>query len=119
LKIENIDVDSAIGSVKKLLEKERDLSPSLKAALEVLLLLVAMLLNRTTLNSKNNSKPPSSDPNREKSSRKGERTRKPGGQKGRIGTTLKPVNDPDAVKELNVDRRSLPRGRQYQEDGYE
>ncbi|UQG58667.1 transposase [Marinobacter sp. M3C] len=72
MKIENIDVDSAIGSVKKLLEKERDLSPSLKAALEVLLLLVAMLLNRTTLNSKNSSKPPSSDPNREKSSRKGE-----------------------------------------------
>ncbi len=119
LKIENIDVDSAIGSVKTLLEKERDLSPSLKAAPEVLLLLVAMLLNRTTLNSKNSSKPPSSDPNREKSSRKGESARKPGGQKGRIGTTLKQVDDPDTVKELNVDRRSLPRGRQYQEDGYE
>jgi transposase len=53
LKIDNIDVDSAIASVKNLLEKERDLSPSLKAALEVLLVLVALLLNRTTLNSKN------------------------------------------------------------------
>jgi len=62
LRIDNIDVDSAIASVKNLLEKERDLSPSLKAALEVLLVLVALLLNRTTLNSINSSKPPSTDP---------------------------------------------------------
>jgi len=32
LKIDNIDIDSAIASVKNLLEKERDLSPSLMAA---------------------------------------------------------------------------------------
>ncbi|PFG11828.1 IS66 family transposase [Marinobacter sp. LV10MA510-1] len=119
MKIDNIDVDSAIASVKNLLEKERDLSPSLKAALEVLLVLVALLLNRTTLNSKNSSKPPSTDPNRDKSSKKGSSNRKPGGQKGRIGTTLQQVDDPDAVKELKVDRRSLPKGRRYQEDGYE
>ncbi|WP_040475083.1 DUF6444 domain-containing protein, partial [Marinobacter gelidimuriae] len=119
MKIDNIDVDSAIASVKNLLEKERDLSPSLKAALEVLLVLVALLLNRTMLNSKNSSKPPSTDPNRDTSSRKGSRNRKPGGQKGRIGTTLKQVDDPDAVEALKVDRRSLPKGRRYQEDGYE
>jgi len=119
LKIDNIDVDSAIASVKNLLEKERDLSPSFKAALEVLLVLVALLLNRTTLNSKNSRKPPSTDPNRDKSSRKGSSNSKPGGQKGRIGTTLRPVDDPDAVKALKVDRRSLPKGRRYQEDGYE
>lgn len=119
MKIENIDVDSAIDSVNKLLEKEPDLSPALKAALEVLLILVSLLINRTTLNSKNSSKPPSTDPNREKSSKKGSSDRKPGGQKGRIGTTLQKVDDPDVVQELNIDRRSLPRGRQYQEDGYE
>jgi transposase len=51
LKIDNIDIDSAITSVKNLLETERDLSLSFKAALEVLLALVALLLNRTTLNS--------------------------------------------------------------------
>jgi transposase len=70
LKIGNIDVDSAIASVKNLLEKERDLSPSLKTALEVLFVLVALLLNCTTLNSKNSCKPPPTDLNREKSSRK-------------------------------------------------
>jgi len=79
LKIEDVDVDSAINSVKELLSKEKDLSPALRSALEVLLLLVTLLLNRITLNSKNSSKPPSTDPNREKSSKKGKSNRQPGG----------------------------------------
>jgi transposase len=119
LTIEDIDVDSAINSVKELLKKERDLSPALKSALEVLLILVTLLLNRITLNSKNSSKPPSTDPNRKKSSKKGESNRKPGGQKGRNGTTLQPVDDPDEVAVLKVDRRTLPRGSQYHEVGHE
>ncbi len=86
--IEDIDVDSAINSVKELLKKERDLSPALRSALEVLLLLVTLLLNRITLNSKNSSKPPSTDPNRKKSGKKGKSDRKPGGQKEHNGTTL-------------------------------
>jgi len=102
LKIEDIDVDSAINSVKELLGKEKDLSPALRSALEVLLIL---LLNRLTLNSNNSSsssKPPSTDPNRKKSNKKGNSDRKPGGQKGRNGTTLEPVDDPDEVSELKV-----------------
>ncbi|MCU7879696.1 MAG: IS66 family transposase, partial [Candidatus Thiodiazotropha sp. (ex Lucinoma aequizonata)] len=63
MKIEDIDVDSAINSVKELLKKENGLSPVLRSALEVL---VSLLLNRITLNSKNSSKPPSTDPNRKK-----------------------------------------------------
>ena len=119
LKIEDIDVDSAIDSVKSLLKEERDLSPALKSALEILLLLVALLLNRVTLNSKNSSKPPSADPNRKKTSRKGKSDRKPGGQKGRNGTTLQKVDDPDEVKTLKIDRRTLPKGRQYRDAGIE
>jgi len=119
LKIEDIDVDSAIDSVKSLLKEERDLSPALKSALEILLLLVALLLNRVTLNSKNSSKPPSTDPNRKKTSRKGKSDRKPGGQKGRNGTTLQKVDDPDEVKTLKIDRRTLPKGRQYRDVGIE
>jgi transposase len=64
LKIDDIEVDSAIEHVKQLLETEPNLSPALKSALEVILLLVSILLDRVTLNSKNSSKPPSSDPNR-------------------------------------------------------
>lgn len=119
MKIEDIDVDSAINSVKELLKKERDLSPALKSALEVLLILVSLLLNRITLNSKNSSKPPSSDPNRKKSNKKGKSNKKQGGQKGHDGTTLEPVDDPDSVTELKIDRRTLPKGSQYRGVGYE
>ena len=119
MKIEDIDVDSSINSVKELLRKEKGLSPALRSALEVLLLLVALLLNRMTLNSKNSSKPPSTDPNRKKFSKKGKSHRKPGGQKGHNGATLEPVDDPDEVSEIRVDRRTLPKGAQYREVGHE
>lgn len=119
MKIEDIDVDAALNSVKALLREEKGLSPALRSSLEVLLVLVTLLLNRITLNSNNSNKPPSTDPNRNKSSKKGKSGRKPGGQKGRNGTTLEPVDDPDEVAELKVDRRTLPKGRQYQEVGQE
>ena len=96
LNIEHIDVDSAINTVIDLLKKEPNLSPALKSALDVLLLLVSLLHNRTTLNSRNSSKPPSTDPNRKKPSNKGSCDRKPGGQKGHTGTTLQKVDDPDS-----------------------
>jgi transposase len=49
LKIDSINVDEAINHVKQLLDTERNLSPALKSALEVMLLLVSVLLNRVTL----------------------------------------------------------------------
>lgn len=119
MKIENIDVDSAIDSVKELLSKEKDLSPALRSALEVLLVLVTLLLNRITLNSRNSSKPPSTDPNRDNSNKKDKSNRKPGGQKGHNGSMLEQVADPDEVHELKIDRRTLPKGAQYQEVGHE
>ena len=119
MKLDAIDVDSAINSVKELLKKEKDLSPALRSALEVLLVLAALLLNRMTLNSKNSSKPPSMDPNRKKSSKQGQSSRKPGGQKGRNGTTMQPVDDPDEVEVLTIDRRTLPKGPRYREAGHE
>lgn len=117
--IDDIDVDAAINSVKALLKDERDLSPALRSALEVLLVVVSLLLNRVTLNSNNSSKPPSSDPHRKKFSRRAKSDRKPGGQKGRNGTTLVPVDDPDEVTELKIDRRTLPKGTRYREVGHE
>lgn len=88
LKIDDIDVDSAIHSVKEMLKKERDLSPALRSVLEVLLILVTLLLNRLTLNSHNSSKPPGADPNRKKSSKKGKSHRKPVGRKDILGLRL-------------------------------
>jgi len=67
--IDNIDVDAATNDAKRLIEQDRDLSPALRAALGVLLLLINILLNRTALNSRNSSKPPSTDPNQIKATR--------------------------------------------------
>jgi hypothetical protein len=117
LKIESIDIDAAINNVKRLLEKERDLSPAFRSALDVILVLIGVLLNRVTLNSTNSSKPPASDPNRKKGSRK--KSDKPsGGQKAHTGTTLQKVADPDEIKIIDVDRSTLPKG-QYREVGFE
>ena len=119
MKIDDIDVDAALNSARELLGKEKGLSPALRSALEVLLLLVTLLLNRTTLNSKNSSKPPSTDPHREKTRKRRKSDRKPGGQEGHNGTTLQPVDDPDEVTEIQIDRRTLPKGTQYHEVGQE
>ena len=117
MKIDAIDVDSAINHVKQLLKTERDLSPALKSALEVILLLVTVLLNRVTLNSKNSSKPPASDPKRKKGQRK-KSDKSSGGQKSHIGTTLQKIEEPDEIEIITIDRLSLPKG-QYTEDGFE
>jgi transposase len=115
--IGNIDAKATIEQVKILLAAEKDLSPTLKASLEVLFVLVSMLLDRLGLNSKNSSKPPSSDPNRTKEP-KSKSERKPGGQPGRQGTTLQKYDDPDVIKVIQVDRTILPLGA-YREAGYE
>jgi len=115
--VENINVDVAIKRVNDLIAQEVNISPALKASLEVILLLVTILANRLGLNSKNSSKPPSSDPNRQKESKE-PGARKPGGQHGHNGTTLKPFPDPDLVKVIPVDRNTLPPG-DYRPVGFE
>ena len=107
--VENINVEAALKKVQDLVAAEKDLSPTLKVALEVLLFLVTILANRLGLNSKNSSKPPASDPNRKKTLKE-QGARKPGGQQCHIGSTLKPVAEPDLVKEITIDRSTLPKG---------
>ncbi|RLJ18803.1 IS66 family transposase, partial [bacterium endosymbiont of Escarpia laminata] len=60
MQIDSIDVDAAINNAKQLIKDESDLSPALRSALQVLLLLVSVLLNRITLNSKHSCLSPSS-----------------------------------------------------------
>ena len=115
--VDNINVETTIEQVRDLLAAEVNLSPALKASLEVLLLLVTLLLNRLGINSKNSSKPPSADPNRTKTSR-AQNGRKPGGQVGHTGTTLQQVPDPDETFSIKIDRSTLPQG-QYKDAGYE
>jgi transposase len=117
VKLDRIDVDATLQKVERLLEQEQGLSPALKSAIELLLVMVALLVNRLNLNSRNSSKPPASDPNRERK-RKPKANNPRGGQHGHIGTTLRKVDDPDQIEVLTVDRRMLPRGR-YTERGFE
>ncbi|HIJ48320.1 MAG TPA: IS66 family transposase, partial [Gammaproteobacteria bacterium] len=118
MKIENIQVDETIEKVKKQIEEEKDLSPALRASLELLLTLVALLLSRIGLNSRNSSKSPASDPNRKKKKKKGDGN-KAGGQKGHAGNHLELEEDPDQIEEIKVDRSTLPEGGAFQSVGYE
>jgi transposase len=115
--INNINIEEIVEQVKSQIAGEKDLPPALKTSLDLLLLLVTLLLNKLGINSSNSSKPPSADPNRTRKP-KSQSGRKPGGQQGRQGTTLQPVVDPDEIKILRIDRKSLPDG-QYREVGYE
>ena len=117
MKIENINIEEVIKNTKKQLDTDKSVSPALKNSIELLLTLITLLVNRLGLNSSNSSKPPSSDSNRKKKKKKpGER--KPGGQKGHNGTTLKKVSDPDVIKEIEVNKAALSEG-DYKEVGYE
>ncbi|MCP8690540.1 DUF6444 domain-containing protein, partial [Marinobacterium sedimentorum] len=118
MKISNMDVDAILAKVRQQLDDDTAVSPSLRAAIEMMMVLIQIMTGRLNTNSANSSTPPSQDPNRPKKSRsKGER--KPGGQPGRIGTTLQPVEDPDAIKALKLDRRTLPKGSEFRVVGYE
>lgn len=113
----DLNIENALENARRELEREQNISPGLKSAIELLIVIVTLLSQRLGLNSKNSSKPPSSDPNRKKSSRsKGER--KPGGQPGRKGTTLELFSEPDEVMEIAIDRRKLPKG-SYRDGGFE
>ena len=59
--VNDIDTDEALENIKKLLSEEKNISPALKAAIDVMILLVTVLVYRLGLNSRNSSKPPSSD----------------------------------------------------------
>ena len=117
MKLEGIDIDGTLKELESNLALEKDLSPTLKSLIGVLILLVKLLTNRVGLNSQNSSKPPASDPNRPKTTRK-KSGNKPGGQPGHAGTTLKQIEQPDEVEVIEIDRRKLPRGR-YKEVGFE
>jgi transposase len=118
--VEDIDVSKTLEKAKRLLKDEEGLSPALRAVIDVLILLVSILANRVGRNSRNSHKPPSQDPNRIRKKAAGElQKRKPGGQEGHEGRTLKRVDKPNAIEEIMIDRSTIPADRTYSGDGYE
>lgn len=118
MKIQNIDIEATISKAQRIIAEDRHMSEATKSMFEILILVITLLANRLGLNSTNSSKPPASDPNREKRT-KSSTGKKAGGQNGHIGVTLKKVDDPDRIKPIKIDRRTLPGNRQYQEVGFE
>ena len=102
----NIDITKAVNDAEQLLQSDQSLSPAMKASFNILLLVVKLLSNRLDLNSANSSKPPASGPNREKKPRS-KSTKSPGGQNGHSGSNLQALDDPDEVKFIKLDRRTL------------
>lgn len=117
MKIENVDIQATIEKAQSIIREDKQLSPATASMFDLLILIITLLANRLNLNSTNSSKPPSSDPNRKKKSRP-KTGKKAGGQTGHIGSTLKKVDDPDQVKLIKIDRRSLPPGN-YREVGFD
>jgi transposase len=115
MKIENIDIEATIEKAQILVREDKQLSAATKSMFEIMILIITLLANRLNLNSSNSSKPPSNDPNRKKKTRS-KTGKKPGGQKGHVGTTLKKGDDPEKVELIKVDRSKLPPGRYRQVD---
>lgn len=109
MELKDIDIEATLAEAKALLEQEKDLSPAIKATMNVLILVVHLFANRVGLNSRNSSKPPSTDPNRPKDLAESS-DKKPGGQKGHKGETLEKVNKPDETLVIKVDRATIPEG---------
>jgi len=117
MKIESIDIQATIEKAQTIVREDKQMSAATKTMFEVLILVITLLVNRLGQNSTNSSKPPSTDPNRTRQDQK-KTGRKPGGQKGHVGTTLQKIDNPDRVEEIKIDRRKLPPG-QYRQVGYE
>lgn len=113
-----IDIPATLKQVEQTLREDHSLSPSLRSLLELLVVVIQLLAAKLALNSTNSSIPPSQDPHRARGSkRQTTRQRKPGGQNGHHGSTLKPL-PPDRIETLQIDRRTLPKG-SYRSAGFE
>lgn len=119
MKLKDIDVSQVIKNAKSLLAEEKTISPALKAVFEILIMIITILSERFSLNSSNSSKPPADDKDRKRGSKKKPSVRKPGGQNGHEGNRLEKVDGPDEIEFIKIDKRTLPRGRQYRDIGYE
>jgi transposase len=115
--LDSIDIKAAIEAVEKQLQEDKQASIAMKSAVSLVLIVVKLLMARLGVNSRNSSLPPANDPNRAKKQRSFN-GRKPGGQPNHNGSTLKSVDDPDDIRTLNIDKRTLPAG-DYQAVGFE
>src|SRR3990167_4047491 len=118
MKLDQVSVNETLNKAREAIEKEKDLSPSIRAIIEILILLVQAFVGRVSKNSRNSSQPPSQDKNRERGSKNGKSTKKPGGQNGHDGYRLEKTDNPDVIENISIDRCTLPKGK-YHDIGFE
>lgn len=115
--IDKISINKALDDARKLMESSSSISAEARVVLNILIVIITLLMSRLKLNSSNSSIPPSKDPNRKKKEKKTS-VKKQGGQKGHLGSNLKPIENPDKFQFLDIDMRTLPAGN-YNEVGRE
>ncbi len=109
--LDNVDINQLLSQIRDELEQDKSLSPSLKALIQMLLLVVPLLCQKLGLNSRNSSTPPALDPNRDKTGKtKKDKANKPGGQNGHSGSTLQQTLEPDHIEHIEIARSQLPEG---------
>ena len=112
-------ITQAVATAKVVINQDETVSPAVKEVFHSLIDAITLLTNELGLNSSNSSKPPSTNlfPIKKPITAPG-KNRKPGGQKGHKGTRLQPVEKPDSVETILLDKKSLPPG-QYEHIGFE
>jgi transposase len=110
-------ISKLLEEVKQALIDDKMMSSTSRALMEEQSQVITELINRLGLNSKNSSKPPSKDGIGDKEGqKKGEKKgsgKKSGGQPGHKGSRLEPVDNPDLIIKLPLDRSTLPEGGTY------
>lgn len=112
-----INITETLAKARKMLGNNKKVSPDFAALVSVLLTALEGFLHQQKPTSRNSSLPPSQDPNRLKKLKSGEGDKKPGGQAGHVGKTLRPVENPDEIINVPVKRSSLPTGHSYKKVG--
>lgn len=115
--LDRISINKTIANVEQLLKDDPTLSPALNAAIQMLILAVQLLADRAKLDSRNSSKPPATDPRRARKIAT-PTGRKAGGQPAHPGRNLAPIDKPDVIHTLTLDKRHLPKGT-YHDVGFE
>lgn len=119
--IEKINVNDLVQEINEEIKIDNSLNSNWRGKIEKSLIVMKAMSDRLSKNSRNSSIPPSQDSDRDKESpkkRKKRKKRKPGGQPGHKGVTLEKVDNPTEIVNLEIDRRTLPRG-EYEFVGHE
>ena len=118
MKLDKLSVNETLNKAESLLKEEQGLTPAIRAMFEILILLIRTLTSRLSINSSNSSTPPSADKKRKRGSKKDKSEKRQGGQNGHEGSRLGKSENPDEIKYIRIDKRSLPKG-EYRDIGYE